>query len=296
MSEFMTGQKYTALTGAAGGRVAAELSRRGWAASITPRGVERNDVLAQHLETKTVVAIQGQDDGRRHEIYALPPRMRSRPPRPMGCVALVQLAVDGAYPQVLRVSRNMIAAYVYLDHRLWLSEPKKTGQPRKDSSRRATKRDELVAYKNRWDRLLEPTDEVTFWLPDRLKNAMAERALPQATRPSSPKVRTSLTLQAPEVLVLPAPRATVVLIPADRNERLAACQTRSFRDGVVTSGGIQSLAVTLPVLTLRHPVADAAPRAATVQLLSLNRKVVTRLELPALGAALLRHPAAVSHC
>ena len=59
MTDFMAGKKFTALTGAAGEYyVAAELSRRGWAASITPRGVERTDVLAQHLESKTVVAIQ----------------------------------------------------------------------------------------------------------------------------------------------------------------------------------------------------------------------------------------------
>lgn len=76
--------------------------------------------------------------------------------------ALVQLAVDSTYPRVFFVPRNMIAAYVYLDHRLWLSEPKKSGQPRRDSSRRAASPDDLVAYKNRWDRLLTPTDEVVL--------------------------------------------------------------------------------------------------------------------------------------
>jgi hypothetical protein len=59
MAALYAGRKYTALTGAAGEYyVAAELSRRGWAASITPKGVERNDVLAQHVETRAVVAIQ----------------------------------------------------------------------------------------------------------------------------------------------------------------------------------------------------------------------------------------------
>jgi hypothetical protein len=47
------------LTGAAGEYfVAAELSRRGWAASVTPKGVERTDVLAQHVDTGAVVALQ----------------------------------------------------------------------------------------------------------------------------------------------------------------------------------------------------------------------------------------------
>jgi hypothetical protein len=59
MTEFYAGRRYTALTGAAGEYyVAAELSRRGWAASITPKGVERNDVLAQHLDTQAVVVMQ----------------------------------------------------------------------------------------------------------------------------------------------------------------------------------------------------------------------------------------------
>src|SRR5437763_16978368 len=49
----------SALTGAVGEFfVAGELARRGWRPSITPRGVERTDVLAQHSESGRVVAVQ----------------------------------------------------------------------------------------------------------------------------------------------------------------------------------------------------------------------------------------------
>lgn len=46
-------------TGAAGEfLVAAELARRGWVPSITPRGVERTDILAQHASNDRLIAVQ----------------------------------------------------------------------------------------------------------------------------------------------------------------------------------------------------------------------------------------------
>src|SRR5512134_932015 len=49
----------TGLTGAAGEYyVAAELSRRGWLATVTIKNAPGTDVLAQHLSTKRTVAIQ----------------------------------------------------------------------------------------------------------------------------------------------------------------------------------------------------------------------------------------------
>jgi hypothetical protein len=177
-SEFMAGQKYTALTGAAGEYyVAAELSRRGWAASITPRGVERSDVLAQHLETKTVVAIQVKTMAKGSR-FTLSAKNEEPTSATNEWFALVHLASANTFPGVYLVPRNLIAAYIYLDHRSWLSAPARNGQPRKDSSRRAARPEELRDYKDRWDLLIKPTHEVPFSLPTRLEESLGQFPLP----------------------------------------------------------------------------------------------------------------------
>jgi hypothetical protein len=133
MTDFMAGKKFTALTGAAGEYyVAAELSRRGWAASITPRGAERTEVLAQHLETKTVVAIQVKTMavGNRFRLGA---KNEAPTTATNEWYGLVRLGDATEAPMVFIAPRNFIAAYVYLDHTLWLSTPAKSGKPHKDN-------------------------------------------------------------------------------------------------------------------------------------------------------------------
>jgi hypothetical protein len=52
--------------------------------------------------------------------------------------------------------------------------------------------------------------------------------------------------------VFSAPRPAVVLVLADRHERLAACPASPFRNRITTAGGVQTLATTLPVLPRRR--------------------------------------------
>ena len=106
---------------------------------------------------------------------------------------------------------------------------------------------------------------------------------------------TRFALEPREVLVLPAPRPAVVLVLPDRNERLAARAARPFGDGVATTGGVQPPAMTPPVLPIRQCVAFAAPRVATVRRGSPDGERLSVLDLSASPAALLAHPAGVSH-
>jgi len=54
----------TAITGAAGEYfAAAELSARGWIATISVRGAPATDVLAQHAETGRLIAVQTKTAG-----------------------------------------------------------------------------------------------------------------------------------------------------------------------------------------------------------------------------------------
>jgi hypothetical protein len=175
---FYAGRRYTALTSAAGEYyVAAELSRRGWAASITPKGVERNDVLAQHVETQAIVAIQVKTWARGRGFT-----LSETNERPTSATnewyALVRLSETNGRPTFYLVPRNTIAAHLYVDHRLWLATPGRKGQPHKDTRRRAVPPEDVEPYREGWDRLLEPTTAVPYFLPERIYAGLAEHALP----------------------------------------------------------------------------------------------------------------------
>jgi hypothetical protein len=178
MARFYAGRRYTALTGAAGEYyVAAELSRRGWAASITPKGVERNDVLAQHVDTQAVVAIQVKTSAGGPTF-----RLGAKNEQPTVATnewyALVCLSEQDERPTFYLVPRNTIAAYLYVDHRVWLATPGMGGKQHKDSSMRAVRSEEIEPYREGWDRLSESTTDVPHFLPERIWAGLVEHPLP----------------------------------------------------------------------------------------------------------------------
>jgi hypothetical protein len=178
MTEFYAGRRYTALTGAAGEYyVAAELSRRGWAASITPKGVERNDVLAQHLDTQAVVVMQVKTSAVGRSF-----RLSEKNERPTSATnewyALVRLSDRDERPTFYLVPGNTIAAYLYVDHRLWLAAPGRNGQPHKDTAMRAVRSEDIEAYREGWDRLLKRTTHVPYFLPERIYAGLRRHPLP----------------------------------------------------------------------------------------------------------------------
>jgi hypothetical protein len=118
--------------------------------------------------------------------------------------------------------------------------------------------------------------------------------LRRSAESDTPHALAGSTLEPPEVPVLPAPRPAVILIRTYRDERLAARAARPFGNGVAPAGGVQALPVALPVLSVGHHVAGAAPLAATVRRGSPDRKRLSVLDLSAPSAALLGHPAGVS--
>jgi hypothetical protein len=178
MAAFYAGRKYTALTGAAGEYyVAAELSRRGWAASITPKGVERNDVLAQHVTTQAVVAIQVKTSAGGPTF-----RLGGKNERPTSAAnewyGLVRLSERDERPTFYLVPRNRIAAYLYVDHRIWLATPGREGKQHKDTSMRAVRSEDIRPYREGWDRLLQPTTDLPHFLSERIYAGLIEHPLP----------------------------------------------------------------------------------------------------------------------
>lgn len=66
------------------------------------------------------------------------------------------------------VPTNVVAAFVYVDHRGWLRRPGRGGATHRDSPVRAAKVAHFEAYENAWELLDAPADEAPVYLPDRI--------------------------------------------------------------------------------------------------------------------------------
>jgi hypothetical protein len=169
----------TSQTGAAGEfYVAGQLSQRGWAASILLGNAPRTDILAQHTATGTTISVQskaanGGGDfqvGVRGEIPSKPGESE--------WFVFVALSTPDARPGFFIVPRNVIAAYAWCNHQVWIKETGRSGQPHKDNNMRNIAQQYLAAYKERWDDLLKPPDSIPYLLPDWFWNWVEKVGLP----------------------------------------------------------------------------------------------------------------------
>jgi len=149
----MTGEKLHKLPGTLVGitgeyLVAAELSRRGYVASITLRNTRGIDILASNKDATKSVGIQ------------VKASQGARPEWVMNKKAETDLADNLFYvfvclapgrPDAFHiVPREVVARYVRDTHKRWLTTPGKNGQVHRDSDLRKFK-DPEKTYKDRWD-------------------------------------------------------------------------------------------------------------------------------------------------
>jgi hypothetical protein len=146
--------------------VAGELARRGWRPSITPRGVERTDVLAQHSESGRVVALQVKTATTNAFRLGL---KDERPAHEQNeWFVLVALGEAEARPRYFVIPTDVIAGWLYVDHRVWLKGTKRDGTPRKDTAIRVIRMHEIDAvYEEAWDLLKASADKAPVSVPDR---------------------------------------------------------------------------------------------------------------------------------
>lgn len=168
----------TATVGATGAYFAcAELSRRGWAASMTIGNMPRTDIVAQHIEREITIAVQSKTC-RSGDIQV---GAKAEHPTVDGTREWYVCSVlksEGELPDFYVIPRNVVAAFVFVGHRNWLSGSKKDGSPRKDAGMRTFKRREMLWYKDRWDLLFEPPDQVPYYVPEWFYRAVGEFGLP----------------------------------------------------------------------------------------------------------------------
>src|SRR4051794_2804505 len=109
-----------ALTGAAGEYfVAAELSRRGWLATVTIKNAPRTDVLARRLDSPRLIAIQSKTSASGNQNVRLSERDEA-PALGDEWFVCVALGDPDALPTYYVVPRDVIAERIYSDHREWL--------------------------------------------------------------------------------------------------------------------------------------------------------------------------------
>jgi len=131
--------------------VAAELSRRGYVATLTLRSTRGIDILASDADSTRSVGIQVNTSQ-----YKSPTWLASKKAEDSELAEnlfFVFVSLNGlSEPSYHVVPRHVVVKHLRENHERWLSQPRRDGKPRKDTSMREF-RDPEGKYRNRWDLL-----------------------------------------------------------------------------------------------------------------------------------------------
>ena len=180
----------TAITGAAGEYfAAAELSARGWIATISVRGAPATDVLAQHAETRRLIAVQTKTassgmiyfqlrgstkkdidpkDGHRIPLHDEIPAQADNE-----WFVFVGLKEPGERPDYFVVPRNVVTVLIYNEPVYLANTPKKRGGIRAGAAHRGIRRRDLEPYRDQFQLLPHSSSQAPWHIPDHLLEAVA---------------------------------------------------------------------------------------------------------------------------
>jgi hypothetical protein len=168
----------TGLIGAAGEYlVAAELSRRGWLATVTVKNAPGTDVLAQHFETGHVIAIQTKTTTG-NDSFVLGAKDETPTRKTNEWVALVRLGKLHERATFWLIPRNHVAALLWVEHKRWLAVPGRGGRVHKDNPIRNIRCAEVDPYLEGWHWLTSPTSRIPYGLPDWFEREVPTYGLP----------------------------------------------------------------------------------------------------------------------
>jgi hypothetical protein len=170
----------SARTGAAGAfYTAGALAEHGWDASLTIGNTPRTNVIAQHHEHQTLIAVQCKTTTG-NQTFLLSQNCESpSPPGRNEWFVLTTLRGTSARPDFYIVPRNVAAAYIYVGHQAWLTVPGRNGKPHQPNTMRDVEQRAVKYYRERWDLLEKPVETVPYWLPDWVFNWAKHTGLPQ---------------------------------------------------------------------------------------------------------------------
>ncbi|MEA2074633.1 MAG: hypothetical protein U9O85_02700 [Euryarchaeota archaeon] len=140
------------LTGVSGEYfVAAELSRRGFIASITLRNTKGIDVLAPNQDTSKSVGIQVKTNHGKRKAWILNQKAENYFEENLFYI-FVNLKGTNERPDFYIVPSKVVAEHIKKSHQEWLKTPGKKGKPHKDTPMRMFK-DEEDQYLEKWGSL-----------------------------------------------------------------------------------------------------------------------------------------------
>jgi hypothetical protein len=145
----------TGLSGVAGEYfVAAELSRRGYTASITLRNTHGVDILVSNADATVSVAIQVKTHQRTEASWLVNEKIEKDVSEdlPENLFFVFVCLNDGATPSFYVVPRKDVARECKESYRVWLETPGRDGRAHNDSSMRKFE-DPEGRYRDRWDTL-----------------------------------------------------------------------------------------------------------------------------------------------
>ena len=132
--------------------VAAELSKRGYIASITLRNTKGVDVLCSNKAASKTVGIQVKTNRRSERSWILNQKAENYFADNLFYI-FVSLNLGLGNPDYFIVPSKIVAKYAKKSHKNWLNTPGKKGQKHSDSTMRKFY-DEKEKYLNRWDLLM----------------------------------------------------------------------------------------------------------------------------------------------
>jgi hypothetical protein len=139
------------LTGIAGEYfVAAELSRRGYVASLTLRNTRGIDILASNDDATKSMGIQVKTKYGKKPQWLLSRKAEDDTAENLFYI-FVKLNRTEA-PEYYIVPRAVVASYIVEKHRAWLAKPGRDGAAHRDTAMRIF-RDSGNEYRDRWDLL-----------------------------------------------------------------------------------------------------------------------------------------------
>jgi hypothetical protein len=138
------------LTGVAGEYfVAAELTRRGYIASITLRNTRGVDILCSNMDASRSVGIQVKTSRYSNRDWMLNKKAENYFADNLFYV-FVNLNDNKKEPEYFIVPSETVASYIRESHSTWLKTPGRKGQDHKDTTMRRFK-DFEEKYKDRWE-------------------------------------------------------------------------------------------------------------------------------------------------
>ena len=140
------------LTGVAGEYfVAAELSKKGYIASMMLKNTRGVDILATNKDASKSVGVQVKASRGNAKDWQLNKKAENYHSRNLFYV-FVNLRSEKERPDFFIVPSKVVANYVKESHARWLKTPRRDGKPHKDNERRKF-RDSGGEYQERWDHL-----------------------------------------------------------------------------------------------------------------------------------------------